>query len=242
MIPCHDARETIAATVRACRAIPAVDLIVVVDDGSSDETLQAARAAGAVAVRHSVTRGRASAMETGVKVAAMRDRSDWPPRLILFLDQDLGESAVEATALVDAVINGVADCAIGIPEHIVPFPTLVSASKGVRRTTGWNPRYPLSTNRCVTREALNAVMPFSTGWGVDVGMTIDLLVDGASVVEIVCAFQHLNPPEHRSRRAHYWDLWLAVLMRRMSGHRVPVSQRIPLSQQEVGQPYQMVSR
>ena len=70
VIAARDDRETIPATVRACYAIPDVDLIVVVDDGSDDDTAHAARGAGAVVVRHSVPRGRASALETGGAVDA----------------------------------------------------------------------------------------------------------------------------------------------------------------------------
>lgn len=109
IIPAHNVGHDVAGTVRACRAIPGVDLLIVVDDGSDDNTGAAARAAGAVLVRHSVERGRASAIETGVKVAAMRDRADWPARLLLVLNADLGDSAVEATALVESVMNGEAD-------------------------------------------------------------------------------------------------------------------------------------
>ena len=66
-------------------------------------------------MRHSVERGRASAIETGVKVAAMRDRPDGPPRHILLLSPDLGESAVEATALVEAVVSREVDMSIAVP-------------------------------------------------------------------------------------------------------------------------------
>ena len=62
VIPAHNVGHDVAATVRACRAIPGVDLLIVVDDGSADDTGRAARAAGAVVVRHSVERGRASAI------------------------------------------------------------------------------------------------------------------------------------------------------------------------------------
>lgn len=243
VIPCLDARKDIGVTVRACRAIPSVDLIVVVDDGSTDDTAQSARSAGAVAVRHSVTRGRASAMETGVKVVAMRDRADWPPRLILFLDQDLGDSAIEATKLVEAVTSGIADCAIGVtPAQEIGRFTRSEAlvAKGVRLATGWEPIAPLATRRCVTRAVLNAVMPFSTGWGADAGITIDLLVEGFSVVEIPCNFQPLQEPPKlplRSRLARYRDLWVAIWMRRLWRQRIPLPQRGAQSAIPLGDPY-----
>src|SRR5690606_37070957 len=58
IIPAKDESGRIAATVRAARAIPHVDLVLVVDDGSTDNTQDVARAAGAVVVRHSVNRGK----------------------------------------------------------------------------------------------------------------------------------------------------------------------------------------
>lgn len=243
VIPCRGARASIAATIRACRAIPAVDLVVVVDDGSEDNTAQVARAAGAVAVRHSISRGRASAMETGVKVAAMRDRADWPPRLILFLDPDVGDSAVEASALVEAVIGGLADCAVAVSITPGKLDRANLVARGVlRRTTGWVSTLPLSTQRCLTRAAVNAVMPFSTGWGVDVGMTMDLIAKGFSVVEIPCDFQHSmeSRERHDGRRGtRFWDVWFALNMRRVAGKRVPASLRAKSDEQGVGVPYQV---
>src|SRR5665647_186986 len=107
VIPAKDESRRIAATVRAARAIPNVDLVLVVDDGSEDATQHVAREAGAVVVRHSHTRGKASAMETGAAVTAMRDTRDRLPRLLLFLDGDLGESAVEEEQQSGQTIPGV---------------------------------------------------------------------------------------------------------------------------------------
>ncbi|BDZ42341.1 hypothetical protein GCM10025865_16400 [Paraoerskovia sediminicola] len=114
VIPAKDESGRIAATVRAARAIPFVDMVLVVDDGSSDDTQDVAREAGAVVVRHSHNRGKAAAMETGAAVVAMRDAADRAPRLLLFIDGDLGESAVNTAPLVSPVVDGIADVAIAL--------------------------------------------------------------------------------------------------------------------------------
>ena len=51
IIPAKDESRRIAATVRSARAIPHVDLVLVVDDGSVDNTQHVAREAGAVVLR-----------------------------------------------------------------------------------------------------------------------------------------------------------------------------------------------
>jgi hypothetical protein len=222
IIPAKDEQLRIAATVRAARAIPNVDLVLVVDDGSTDDTQHVARSAGAVVVRHSVNRGKASAMETGASVVAMRDVPQAPPRLLLFIDADLGETAVNAAPLVPPVLAGRADCSIAV----LPSQTgaaghgLVTglARRAIFRDTGWNPKQPLSGQRCLTRAAFEAALPLARGWGVETGMTLDLLTQGFAVVEVPCDLRHrasgsdLKGQLHRA--AQYRDVWLAVSSRR----------------------------
>ena len=62
--------DRIADTVAAAAALPGVDLVTVVDDGSRDGTARVARQAGAAVLRHARNRGKAAAMETGA--AAVR--------------------------------------------------------------------------------------------------------------------------------------------------------------------------
>ena len=93
VVPCKDEAERIAATVAAVAALPAVGRVVVVDDGSTDGTADAARAAGADVVRHERNRGKAAALETGVRRVRDLERADavadpaaaWPAAL-LFVD------------------------------------------------------------------------------------------------------------------------------------------------------------
>ncbi|GAB4097081.1 hypothetical protein GCM10028787_25560 [Brachybacterium horti] len=73
VIPAKNEAERIEATIDAARTLVGVDLVVVVDDGSTDSTAAIAMGAGAVVVRHRVNRGKAAAMGTGAQLVALRE-------------------------------------------------------------------------------------------------------------------------------------------------------------------------
>lgn len=73
VIPAKNEAERIEATIDAARMLVGVDLVVVVDDGSTDSTAAIAMGAGAVVVRHRVNRGKAAAMGTGAQLVALRE-------------------------------------------------------------------------------------------------------------------------------------------------------------------------
>ena len=229
IIPAKDEADRIAATVRACRSIPRVDLVVVVDDGSADGTQDHARAAGAVTVRHSVGRGKASALETGASVVGMRDYVDGPARLLLFVDADLGDSAAACAELVPPIVDGVADMAIAVPPKQTGAGgrgrVVRLARSAIAVATGWSPVAPLSGQRCLTRQAYEAAAPLAEGWGVEVGLTIDVLVAGMTVIEVPCDITHRVTGNDSAGRLHrasqYKDVLRAVAGRRLRRRRVP---------------------
>ena len=229
IIPAKDEEDRIGATIRASRAIPFVDLVVVVDDGSEDDTLHAARTAGATVVRHSVNRGKASAMETGASVVAMRDTAGRPSRLLLFIDADLGDSAVETAPLVEPVRSGEVDCTIAAlpPQKGAGGHGFVTglARRAIERATGWKPRQPISGQRCLTRAAFEAARPLAKGWGVEVGMIIDLLVAGYTLQEVECDLQHRATSNdfagNLHRASQYQGVRRAVDSRRLRRVTVP---------------------
>lgn len=215
IIAAKDEEQRIAASVRAAASIPGVDAVVVVDDGSSDRTGAVARAAGATVVRHERNRGKAAAMQTGA--AAADDQ-----RVLLFLDADLEASAAAAAPLVLPVAAGAADMTIAI------LPTQAAAGgghglvvrlarDGIMRATGWRATQPLSGQRCLTLEAFEAALPLAAGFGVEVGLTIDLLRQDFEVLEVPCDLHHrvtgkdLRAQLHRGRQ--FRDVALALVRR-----------------------------
>lgn len=224
VIPAKDEAARIAATVAAASAIPGVGQVVVVDDGSTDETAALAAAAGAGVVRHERNRGKSAAMTSGaVRVASGQQAGSSPPAL-LFLDADLETSAAAAGAIAAPVLAGELDMAIAlIPVQSSPGGgrgrVVRLARAGIERATGWRASQPLSGNRCLSREAFAAARPLAPGWGVEVGLTVDLLRAGFRVGEVPCELHHRvtgsSGADRRHRAAQYRDVWLALLARRL---------------------------
>ena len=98
VIPARNEADRISATVTAALGLPAVALVVVVDDGSKDATAATARRAGAVVTRHPRNRGKGAAMETGAEAVRLVDQREHRerPRHLLFLDADLSGTASQA--------------------------------------------------------------------------------------------------------------------------------------------------
>ena len=70
VIPAFDEQEGIAEVVVRARARAPWREVLVVDDGSTDETAARAEAAGARVVRHPYNKGNGAAVKTGIREAA----------------------------------------------------------------------------------------------------------------------------------------------------------------------------
>jgi glucosyl-3-phosphoglycerate synthase len=201
IIPAKDEEQRIATTVSAARSLPRVDLVIVCDDGSNDATAQHAAAAGAIVVSHNRNRGKAAAVESGVNALGVIEQRDSRPEAfaLLLLDADLAETAANCAPLIEPVLSRRADLTIGI----LPAQRTVSgddpggfgivmttAARGITQLTGWSPRAPLSGQRCLTRRAFELASPLASGWGIEVGMTIDILRAGLNVEEIEIELRH----------------------------------------------------
>ena len=229
VIPAKDEATRIAATVASARTIEGVDLVLVVDDGSADQTSALAAGAGATVTRHPRPRGKAAAMETGAELVRLLDQQDGvpAPRALLFLDADLEVSAANAAPLLPPVLAGTADMTIAtLPRQSQPGGgrgLVVNLSrKGIAAATGFEATQPLSGQRCLTRAAYDAALPLASGFGVETGLTIDLLRAGFRVQEVEVELHHrvtgtdVRAQLHRARQ--YRDVALALAARRRDRH------------------------
>jgi hypothetical protein len=195
VIPAKNEADRIQATVTAAAGIPGADLVVVVDDGSRDGTAAVAESAGAIVLRHSRSRGKGAALETGAEAIRLLERNDHSQaHYLLFLDGDLAESAGCAGALVQPVRDGQADMTIAVFSDRVRAGghgfVIGLSGAGIKRATGWAPAQPLNGQRCLTRAAFEAARPLAAGWGVETGLTIDLLRQGFRVTEVEVPMAH----------------------------------------------------
>jgi glycosyltransferase involved in cell wall biosynthesis len=110
VIPAYNECATVAQVVQAVpRRMAGVDVtVVVVDDGSSDGTAEAAAEAGAVVVRHPSNRGQGAALLTGYRAAVEAGAS-----YLATLDADGQWDPADLPALAEVVVGGRADLVSG---------------------------------------------------------------------------------------------------------------------------------
>jgi len=95
VIPAFDEAASIAEVVAAVRQAGAWAEVLVVDDGSRDDTAQRARDAGARVVRHPYNKGNGAAVKTGIRNARAE--------VVVLLDADAQHDPAEMGRLVEPV-------------------------------------------------------------------------------------------------------------------------------------------
>lgn len=186
VVPAFNEEKTITDTIRALKQRPEVDNILVVNDGSSDNTSALARKEGVEVLDLPSNRGKGAAMNSALE----HINTD----IIAFVDGDLGPAAGEVYKILAPVLEGKTDLCIAA----FPAPTkkggfgLVkgTAARAIRKAGNLESIAPLSGQRAMTREVLTAVTPFREGYGVELGMTIKALQKGFRITEVPTTMTH----------------------------------------------------
>lgn len=206
VVPAYNEEQRIAGTIKAIRTINSVNRIIVVNDGSRDNTSAIARSAGAEVIDLNPNRGKGGAMNAVIPYL--------DSEIIVFLDADLGPSAAEAGKIIEPVLAGRCDLAIAAfpaPQKKGGFGLVKgTAARALRKAGLPDSIAPLSGQRAMTKAVLQAVMPFHEAYGVELGMTIRALGQGMRVMEIPTTMSHnetgrdLKGFLHRGRQ--FWNV------------------------------------
>ncbi len=220
IVPAYNEADRIEATLRALQSLSDIDEIVVIDDGSDDETSIRAQSRGVRVITLKENKGKGHALETGIE--------NLDADIYLFVDADLGASAQDSSLLLAPIQQGLADMVIAT----FPAPARKGglgfvkrmACKSIARygkppqssldVAAFEPKAPLSGQRALTRACIERARPFAPGYGIEVCLSIDLLRAGMRVIEVATAMNHretgrtLNGFIHRGRQ--YLDIRRAL--------------------------------
>jgi glycosyltransferase involved in cell wall biosynthesis len=128
VIPAYNEALTIADVVRG--AVKIADRVLVVDDGSRDQTGPLAKEAGALVIRHAVNRGVGAALGTGIEAAVRLGAEN-----VVTMDADGQHRAEDAAKVFERLARGDVEFVIGsrmlkseeegnMPIHRVLFNTI----------------------------------------------------------------------------------------------------------------------
>ena len=188
IIPAYNEEDTVATVVDVVKKVSFVDEIIVVNDGSSDNTEQEALRAGARVINHETNKGKGKALYTGYTNAECD--------IIAFIDADIYNlSSKKVEAMIKPILDGKTDItktkfarASGRVTELTAKPLLNFFFPEISF------EQPLSGQFAARKEVLKRIN-FEEDYGVDVGIVIDADVLGISITEVdIGAIEHDMSP------------------------------------------------
>ena len=231
IVPAKNRADSIDETVASLVGLEEIDRVVVVDDGSTDDTAEAALRSAAVArtgrvvvVQVPRNEGKGAAIAHGMKFSP-------DATVYLLIDADLGRTATVAHALLAPIKAGTADLVIGLPVVAAGarggFGRVKRlAASGIAGASGYVAEAPLSGQRAVRAELLRRLV-LADRFGLETAMTIDAVRSGARVLEVPVDFDHRHTGRSLSGFVHRGRQGLDIV-RALWSRRTTSSVRIAL--------------
>ncbi len=195
VVPAYNEERFIGSVVLKARQYAGT--VIVVDDGSTDDTAAVADAAGAVVVRHSKNRGKGVALNTGLCQAR-----ELNPKAVVVMDADGQHRVEEMLDVVAPVLRGEADITVGsrylenrsaVPRHRVwghrIFTFLTNVLSGVSVTDSQ------SGFRAFSSRAVQALNFQSDGFSVESEMQFMAHERDLRLVEVPITIRYQDRPK-----------------------------------------------
>jgi glycosyltransferase involved in cell wall biosynthesis len=218
VIAAYNEGDRIAATVEALSSAFPGATIFVADDGSTDDTVARASQAGAEVVSSGKMIGKGGAATLGAQAALLTE-----PELVLLCDGDLAQSASALGVLLEAVERAEGDLAVARFARKVGggFGFAVGFARwAINNLVGVEFAAPISGQRAIRADVLARVLPFAPRFGMEIGMTVDAIRAGYSVIEVEVDLEHRATGRswrgfaHRFRQLiDFVAVWLARRLR-----------------------------
>ena len=177
VIPAYNEEATVAQVVSVARSLDYVNEVIVVDDGSSDRTVEEAESAGATVISHLINEGKGSAIKTGFK----NSHGD----IVAFIDADVSNFTSNK---IDKIIRPILEDKTDITKTKFARESGRVTELTAKPLLGFffpelDYEQPLSGQFAGKRSALNKIR-FEKDYGVDVGIVLDADVHGIKILEV----------------------------------------------------------
>lgn len=106
LLPGYNEEKMIGQVVSKARKV--INDVIVVDDGSTDDTYQIAKSAGAIVIRHEVNKGKGAALKTGFQYALEHNY-----QAVITMDSDGQHDVNDIPNFLNALSEGKAGIVIG---------------------------------------------------------------------------------------------------------------------------------
>ena len=198
LIPAFDAAHTLGRLLDDLQPLVAVDNIVVVDDGSTDQTSVTAKHAGAVVLSHAVNKGKGAALRTGFQYILSSTKYD----SIITMDADLQHDPKDVPKFLTAWQLGKSDLIVGyrkrlgsgMPVHRILSNAITSALVSAR--TGVRIRDSQSGFRMIGRDVLSSIEVQSDGYEAETEFLIKAARKGFRISGVPIATIYSGAPSH----------------------------------------------
>ena len=201
IIPAYNEQVTIGSVVLKTKMY--VNRVIVVDDGSTDKTVEIAVLAGAEIIRHKTNMGKGKALKTGFEVSK-------GAQIIVTLDADGQHRSSDIPKLVKPIIDGEADIVNGsryIDGDDKNTPSYRRVGQTVLdKATNFNAKTNITDSQSGLRAFASYTIPAfkfrEAGYGIESEMIIEAANAGFKIIEVPIGVRYdvdgskMNPVSH----------------------------------------------